>query len=565
MSKKIGQPARHAQAHARATSKGILIATSAAAAVAVVGVAYTMTATPPGAAVAASFISVQTPASTHGRLTAAGLNSLLHARLGTVRAAIADQGSTAAQQAGSALTSGTGQLSPDGTTITVNTPALANIDGSVGAALAPISSQMGELGGSNGQLAKSVSGNLVGISPLLNLTGPHATVTASAPIDLDAAVAPTVDGTQTAGAVTLNPQAGTATIDLSRLLGGAGTGTGSTSASSLTPAQIAEIEADINSASGTMGTNAVNAATTSVENTPVNVDANVKLVTTPTSSGSGSCSAANGSSTSATTGGLLTGAIGGTVNGLLGGGIGKTVNGLLCSLPTQLLPSLLTTLGLDSSGTVGQLVEGTAPPATGSATVLGSPTPINFGDIDSGIGSTLVNNFGGTTGSGNSASGSGSGPASGSGTSAGSGDLGLGLNVNGGPSGSGVDVGGLGLGLGGLGTGGLGLGGLGLGGLGLGTGDLGGLTGSTGSGATGITPGVLGSLLTDGSNLPIGISAAGNGVGSATVGSAAPSGSDLLNLNGATNGVNGSARVGTPSSSGSSDTSNQGSLISLGL
>ncbi|MEJ1229663.1 MAG: hypothetical protein WDM88_01990 [Galbitalea sp.] len=55
------------------------------------------------------------------------------------------------------------------------------------------------------------------------------------------------------------------------------------------------------------------------------------------------------------------------------------MDGVLCSLPTQLLPALLTSLGLDVNGTVGQFVEGSAPAPTGSVTVLGSPAPLNGG------------------------------------------------------------------------------------------------------------------------------------------------------------------------------------------
>ncbi|MEJ1229664.1 MAG: choice-of-anchor G family protein [Galbitalea sp.] len=273
------------------TSKGVFITASAVAAVAIVGAAYTLAAPPPGPAISASIRLVARGfghGATHRRRPEFAAQCPFRAR------ARGDHGTGqhGRQQVAAMLTAGSGQLSPDGTALTLDVPAVANIDGSVAAALAPISSGMGDLGGSDGQLAQSVNGNVVRISPLLSLTGPNATVSATAPIDLAAAVAPQLDGTNGAGAVTLDPQSGTITIDLSKLLGSETTG--DQTVPTLSPTDIAEIEADINAASASMGDNVVNTATNSVENTPVNVDANVKLLTTPTVSGDGSSCTSTG-------------------------------------------------------------------------------------------------------------------------------------------------------------------------------------------------------------------------------------------------------------------------------
>ncbi|HEX3680769.1 MAG TPA: choice-of-anchor G family protein, partial [Galbitalea sp.] len=392
MSKKAGQPPRHTSA---ATNKAVLISATAIAAASLVTVAYTLAAPPKESATATSFVTASSPSGLV-RLSAAGLDSLLNTRFAPVHTAVTDQGTSAAQQVSVLLGNGSGQLSNDGSVLTMNVPAIGEIDGSVASALGPINTQMGDLSGSNGEVANSVNSDVVGISPLLNLTGPHATVSANVPVDLDAALAPQLAGTTQEGVVSIDPNAGTVAIDLSNLLADNGAGS-----QTLSPAATAEIEADINAASANLGDNLVNAATSSVENTPVNVNANVSLMSTPTSSSSGSCSPSTNTSdqTSAAGGGLLSGLLGNTLNGILGSSLGSTVDGtvsgLLCSLPTNLLGGLLTSLGLDQTGNVGQIIEGTAPPATGSITVLGAPKPFNGIAFTGNVANTLVKNFGG--------------------------------------------------------------------------------------------------------------------------------------------------------------------------
>jgi hypothetical protein len=549
MSNHLGQPVRHQRV---VTSKAVLITATAIATASLVAVAYTFAAPPQGSAKAASFV---TASSSSGpvRLTAAGLDSLLNARFAPLHSAVTDQGSSAAQQVAGLLGAGSGQLSDDGNTLTLNVPAIGNMNGSVVTALTPIGAQMGDLSGANGEVANSVNSSVVGISPLLNLTGPHATVSANVPFDLDAAVAPELSGTTNQGVVSISPQAGTVAIDLSKLLASSGDGS-----QTLSPAAIAEIQSDINAASANLGDNLVNAATNSVESTPVNVSANVNLVSAPTSTGSSTCdtSGTTSGTTTTTGGGLLGGTLGNTLNNLLGGTLGgtvsNTVSGLVCALPTNLLPGLLTSLGLNLNGNVGQIIEGTAPPATGSVTVLGAPKPFNGNTVTGNVANTLVTNFGGSTGtSGSDGSGTGSGSTN-------SGGIGIGLTIGGNLGDGGVGLGGLGLG--GLGLGGLGLGGSGTGGLG-GL-NLGGLLGSNGT--TGITPGILQSLLNNGgsNNLPgISVSAGdGSTTGSATTGSS--SGSCLLCINGSANGLNGSVTVSNPAPAPTSGGSTTGSTSS---
>jgi hypothetical protein len=534
MSNNLGQPARHTSA---ATSKAVIFTATAIAAASIVTVAYTVSARPPASApaTATSFVTTDSP-SGQVRLSASGLDSLLHARFSPVHAAVVEQGNSAASQVEAILGAGGGQLSSDGNILTLNVPAVGSMSGSVATVLNPISIQMGDLSGANGEVAGSVNHDVMGISPLLNLTSPHATVSANVPIDLDAAVGPQLSSTTSQGAVSINPQAGTVAIDLSNLLADNGDGT-----QTLSPAATAEIEADINAAAANLGDNLVNAATTSVENTPVNVNANLSLVSTPTATSSGTCGTSTSGETSVPGGGLLSGLLGNTLSGLLGSSLGGTVsgtvNGLLCSLPANLLGGLLTSLGLNLDGNVGQIIEGTAPPATGSVTVLGAPKPFDGIAFTGNVANTLVSNFGGST-----AGGSG-GQGSGGSTNSGNSGIGLTIGAN-------------------LGDGGLGLGDLGLGDL-----NLGGLLGSNGS--TGITPGILQSLLANGgsNNLPLGISASiGNGSVAGSNGTGTSSGSSLLNVNAGTNGLNGlngSVTIGSPAPATSSTGSSSGLLGGL--
>jgi hypothetical protein len=435
MFNKIGQPARHVNRVPR--GNGALV--TAGVAVIAVGVAFAI-ATPLSAAGAATHITLSSgqnrltsdQASLHSGtplLTAAGLHAVLGARFAPAGAAVTGQGATAAQQAVALLAGSSGTLSADGDVRTLQVPAIAGIAPAVVASLGPIASQLDAANGSDGEVAQAVNRSVLSISPLLDLSGPDATETATVPIDVDSAVAPDLAGATGAGAVTIDPQAGTVSVDLSRLVTEDGTSSPTSWGSPLSAAANAEIAADIQSALSALGTSVVNSATNSVEATPIAVNAHLSLLTHPYSHNSTACSSGSAGSLTSTTAPALGGLLGGlntTVNNLLGGSIDSTVAGpvhrVLCSLPTGLLPSLPTTLSLNLGGTVGQIIEGTAPPASGTISVLGQPTAVNTSSISTGVGEALVNNFAGTANDGGTTGGAtpsnGTGSATGPGTSA---------------------------------------------------------------------------------------------------------------------------------------------------
>ncbi len=559
MSNRIGQPAQHTQRVA--TSKGVLI-TAGVAVVAVgvafaVGTAFSAFGAPLQASLASSSSSTATGTPV---LSAAGLDALLETRFSPVGAAVTQLGSPAAQQVTSLLNTGSGTLSSTGAVLTVGVPAIANIAPAVQAALAPIGSQMSALSGSTGQVAHAVNNSVASISPLLNLSGSNANVTANVPINLNAAVAPDLSDMTEAGAVTIDPQAGTASIDLSKLLANQGTSTLSGSGTTLSPAANAQITADMKAALAALGSKLVSSATNSVENTPVNVHGHVHVNLRQQAPFAGASSTCNGnssttpsgSSATTTTGGLL-GGFGNTVTDLLGDTIGTTgtgtgtVEGLLCSLPTKLLPSLLTTLSLKlEGGNVGQVIEGTAPPASGSISVSGQPAPFPAGGISHGVGQALVNNFVGTTSTGGAA-GSDTG-TSGNGTgncASGSATLTLCLRIGGNLSD------GIGDPLGGTGLGGLNLGGLGAGNL-------------LDSKSVGTNQGILGSLLNDGGGLRAGISASVGTAGANVSNGADSSGSgNLLKINAGTNGNGLNATEDSDKHGATTSSTGSGKLIGI--
>ena len=249
------------------SGKAVLV-TAGLAAVAVI-TAYSLTAPAAAAGSAAPTASAAVSSPTTVQASLSGLGALLHSRFAPVGSAVTSQGTTAANEVAPLLSNGSGVLSSDGHTLTFKVPAIGNIGPSVQASLGPIGTGMGALSGSNGQIEQAVNGNLVHISPLLNLGHHGATVTADAPIDLDAAVSPLIATPTTAGAVTINPSAGTVAVNLGNLLSD-GSGTGR-----LSSAAQGEIEADINAAAANLGNNVVNSATNAVENTPVTVNANL--------------------------------------------------------------------------------------------------------------------------------------------------------------------------------------------------------------------------------------------------------------------------------------------------
>lgn len=543
MSKNIG-PAEMRNA---VSSKTVLF--TAGVAVAAVVAAYALTAPAAAAGSAVTVAPAVTASSTTTvQASLSGLDALLHGRFAGVGSAVSHQGKTAAHQALLMLGNGSGVLSPDGRTLTLNVPAIGNIGAAVQGALAPIGTGMGALTGSNGQVEQAVNGDLIHISPLLNLGNHGATVTADVPIDLDSAVTPVIANPTTAGAVTITPTAGTVTVNLGNLLSnGTGTGTGT-----LSPAAQAEITADINTAAANLGNNVVSSATASVENTPITVSANESLLSPATggekvcTGGTSTGGSSSGSTSTATNTGLLGGLVGGllggtlgTVNHVVGGIVGGTVNNLVCTV-SKLIPGLLTTLNLNLGGTVNQIVSGNPPTSSGTASVLGKGTPVDMGIVSTGVANTLVRNFGGIadTGSTGGSSSGGSGSGGSSSTCPAGSILAVCLNAN-------ANAGGL------LGTGGL-LGNLGNGGL------LGGVLGGNGSS---ITPGILGSLLnTNGKNLPIGISV-GNGSGSGSSGTLATlNGKGILG-----NGNKGLVNINTPSTSSGSGSGGQAGSGSGGV
>ena len=320
--------------------------------------------------------------------TKVDLDSLLGGKFASVLSDLKLDSSDIAAQANGALKNASGSYTLADLNLDFTSPAIAGLSGKVAEALGPLDAQIAGLDGSNGELAQTVNGVVSKISPLLNLTGAHAKVSANVSVDLNAALQPLLTGVYGNGAVTFNLQTGEVKVNLAQLLGGnlnhepVGTEV-------LSDKVVSEILNGITGTVDTLADQIVAKAKDVLNNAAVNVDATVNVATPQAPLLGQTCAPA--STGSSGTGGLL-GGLGG-LGGLLGGSGSSPVGGLLCTTTSKLLPDLNTALAVHVHGTVGQLVSGTAPAATATLTLLGIPVTVNLSGITTGIGTQLTDHL----------------------------------------------------------------------------------------------------------------------------------------------------------------------------
>ncbi|MCU1469521.1 MAG: choice-of-anchor family protein [Glaciihabitans sp.] len=305
--------------------------------------------------------------------TSINLDSLLNARFAKVLTDMSLKADAVAAEASAKLNTASGKYALAGLTLNFTSPAIANLGSKVSSALAPVAAQIGELNGSNGDLAGSVNGVVSGISPTLDLPGAHATVSAKVSADLNAALKPLLTGIYGNGAVTFNLQTGAVSVDLAALLGGK-LNSEPVGTQVLSDAVVNEILKGITGTIATLGDQIKAKVTNVLNNAQVDVDVALNESTAQAPLLGTSC---------------VTGGAGGALGDLLSG----TVGALLCTNTTKLLPNLGTSLDVHVHGTVGQIVDGTANQATATLKLLGVPVSVNVDNILSGMGGQLTNHL----------------------------------------------------------------------------------------------------------------------------------------------------------------------------
>ena len=308
------------------------------------------------------------------------LDKLLGDKFAGVLTDLTLQAQDVAAQANAHGSTASGDYTLNGLTLNFTSPAIANLGQKVDAALAPAQTQIGALDGSTGDLADGVNSVVGKISPILNLVGANATVSANVDANLQDAVAPLLDGTYGNGAVTFDLSTGKVSVDLEKLEGG-DLNNEPVGTEVLSDAVVNKILNSITSTISTLGDQIVNKATTAITAAPVTIDATVNANTAQAPLLGQACTPGSGSSS----GGSLLG-------GLLGSG-GGIVGQLLCTPTSSALPSLKTNLNVHIAGTVGGLTSGDPTTATATLNLLGVPTSVNVNAILGGVDGALTDNL----------------------------------------------------------------------------------------------------------------------------------------------------------------------------
>ena len=296
--------------------------------------------------------------------TVVDLDSLLGNQFGSVISDLKLQAGAVAATASASNKTATGKYNLAGLTLDLTSPALGNLDNKVSDALDPINTQVNKLSGDNGDLEKAVSGVVTKLNPLLNLAGVNANVDASVDTNLKSALKPILTGdyTSSSGAVTLDLGTGTVHVDLAKLLGG-NINNEPVGTQVLSDTVVNKITNGLATNLSDIGDQVVDKVNNALNNASVNVDATVNTSTAQAPLLGKTCS-----DETDTSGGLL--------GGLLGG-----VTKLVCKTTSTALPNLNTALAVHIHGTVQQILDGKAPQATASLTLLGKPISLNVNSI----------------------------------------------------------------------------------------------------------------------------------------------------------------------------------------
>ena len=304
------------------------------------------------------------------------LDSLLGTQFASVLSDLKLQAGAVAATASANNKTATGDYNLAGLTLDLTSPALGNVDNKVSDALDPINTQVNKLTGDNGDLENAVSGVVTKLNPLLNLAGVNANVDASVDTNLKSALKPILTGdyTSSSGAVKLDLGTGAVHVDLAKLLGGklndqpVGTQV-------LSDKVVNEITNGLAKNVSDIGDQVVNKVNNALNNATVSVDATVDTSTAQAPLLGQTCSNETVPST-------------GVLGDLLG-----TVTKLVCKTTSTALPSLKTALAVHIHGTVRQIVDGKAPQANATLTLLGKPVSVNVNSILAPVQAALKNDL----------------------------------------------------------------------------------------------------------------------------------------------------------------------------
>lgn len=311
-----------------------------------------------------------------------------------------------------------------------SSPAISQLTDKVDTALDSVDTNLAGLGGADGLLSQQL-GRLLPLSGTGLVLGKNVQVSATIDTgDLKAAVHDLLTAEFTSAGVDADLENGTVSIDLAKLVGGnlndLAPGTEliddkiidqvldsiTSQVASISDQVVAKVKELLNSAKVTITAHAAVSVPQSVTKTVCKTVQHV--IPGSSSSGTGSTGGSAGSGSGNPVGGLVGGLLGGVsgavgtpgsggsiggVVGQVGDALGQVVNQTLCGPVTTILPSKLTSLDVNLSGSVKQLIAGGSTNAAIDLKVLDLVNAnIDTAAVVKGLGSTLADQLFGTDG-----------------------------------------------------------------------------------------------------------------------------------------------------------------------
>lgn len=298
--------------------------------------------------------------------------------------------------------------------LTFSSPAIADLTPKVNSALEEVQNVLNELVGPNGDLVDDVNALLVGIDPLLNLVGSSANVTATIDTgDLTELVRSILEEEYGDGAVSFDLETGEVRLDLAALVGG-NLNDLPENTELLTDAIVNEILDGITTRVATIADQVVEKVEEALHDATVDIHADLavnvaqspivkevcelvdRIVTTPVLGDVTLVDRLNA---------LANGLVGELTDDLLGigdfvfdengvvkqvvGFVNQTVQDTVCNTTSTPVPPLTTSVVLDVTATVDQLLNGVAATATADIEVLGIPASLSMGGLLDDLGGSL--------------------------------------------------------------------------------------------------------------------------------------------------------------------------------
>jgi hypothetical protein len=309
----------------------------------------------------------------------------------------------------------TGDYSLANAYLTFSSPAIAGLTPKVNSALEEVQDALGELVGSNGALIDDVNALLTGIDPLLNLVGGSANVSATINTgDLQKLVSSILTEEYGDGAVSFDLETGEVRVDLAALLGG-NLNNLPENTELLTDAIVNQILSGITSTVSTIADQVVDKVEEALHDATVDIHADLatnvaqspilqevcrlvdRIVTTPVLGEVTLVDRINA---------LTNGLVGNLTDDLLGVGdfvfdengvvkqivgfVNQTVQDTVCNTTSTPVLPLTTSVALDVTATVDQLLGGVAADATANVNVLGVPVGLSIGALLDDLGGSLL-------------------------------------------------------------------------------------------------------------------------------------------------------------------------------